>query len=131
RSLDGTAYFPFGGPPHRPFIAWARRSGRAHPSPVTLLVHDTMGLMVSYRGAIGLRYRLRLPAPAANPCDDCIPRPCLTACPPAALTGGGYDLDACHGFLDRPEGQDCMATGCAVRRACPVSQAYARLPEQS
>lgn len=122
--------FPFGGPPHRPFYAWALRTGRAWPSPVTLLVHDTAGLMLSYRGALALPDRLDLPQPPARPCDTCA-KPCLTACPPGALTAKGYDLPACHGFLDTAPGQGCMSGGCRVRCACPVSQSYARLPEQS
>jgi hypothetical protein len=129
--LDGRAWFPFGGPPHAPFFAWARRSGRAWASPVTLLVHDVAGLMISYRGAIGLNQRLDLPAPPPCPCDSCETRPCLSACPAGALAGAGYDLAACHAFLDRPEGGDCLGNGCRVRRACPLSQAYGRLPEQS
>jgi hypothetical protein len=129
--LGGKAYFPFGGPPWRPFIAWAHRSGRAWPSPVTILVHDVAGLFVSYRGAIALKERLDLPPPPARPCDTCAGRPCLTACPPRALTEAGYDVPACHAFLDTSAGQDCLTTGCAVRRACPVSQSYGRVPEQS
>jgi hypothetical protein len=129
--LGGKAWFPFGGPPYRPFIAWAKRSGRAWASPVTILVHDTAGLMVSYRGAIGLRDRLDLPTPPARPCDTCAGQPCLTACPAAALTGAGYDVPACHDFLDTAPGRDCMEAGCRVRRACPVSQSYGRVPGQS
>ena len=130
-ALGGTAYFPFGGPPYQPFYQWALRSGRAWASPVTLLVHDVAGLMISYRGAIGLHQRLPLPGPAANPCLACPGRPCLDACPPAALTAAGYDVPSCHAFLDTPAGIDCLSAGCGVRRACPVSQAYGRLPAQS
>lgn len=130
--LGGKAHFPFGGPPYRPFYKWALKSGRAWVSPVTLLVHDRAGLMVSYRGAVALKERLDLPLPsAASPCETCAGRPCLTACPPRALTAAGYDLPACHGFLDTPPGADCLSSGCAARRACPLSQAYGRLPEQS
>lgn len=130
--LGGKAHFPFGGPPYRPFYQWALRSGRAWASPVTLLVHDRAGLMVSYRGAIALRDRLDLPArPAASPCESCAAQPCRTACPPGALGTAGYDVPACHGFLDTPPGADCLSSGCAVRRACPLSQAYGRLPQQS
>lgn len=129
--LGGRAWFPFGGPPYAPFYAWALKSGRAWTSPVTLLVHDVAGLMISYRGAIGLPRRLELPAPPRSPCESCDARPCLVACPPRALTAAGYDLAACHAFLDRPEGRDCLEWGCGVRRACPLSQAYGRLPEQS
>ena len=126
-----TALFPFGGPPWRPFIRWATRSGRAWTSPVQLLVHDRAGLMVSYRGALALQDRLPLPPAASRPCNTCDGAPCATACPVGALTPAGYDLAACHRFLDGPDGRDCMDNGCAVRRACPVSARYGRLPEQS
>jgi epoxyqueuosine reductase len=128
--LGAKALFPFGGPPCHPFYQWALRSGRVWDSPVRLLVHAGQGLMVSFRGALALKEEVAVPPPAARPCDTCA-APCLIACPAGALTRAGYDLPACHGFLDRPEGQDCMTGGCQVRRACPVSQSYARLPEQS
>ena len=110
----------------------ALRSGRAFASPVTLLVHDGAGLMVSYRGAIALPGRVDLPAPpAASPCDGCAAKPCLSACPARALDVRGYDVPACHAFLDMADGADCLSGGCIVRRACPISHAYGRLPEQS
>lgn len=129
--LGAKARFPFGGPPYQPFIRWAKRSGRAWDSPVTILVHDTAGLLVSYRGAIALPERLDLPGLPPRPCDSCADKPCLAACPARALTGAGYDVPACHRFLDTDRGRDCMDAGCRVRRACPVSQAYGRVPEQS
>lgn len=129
--LGGKAFFPFGGPPYHPFFQWALRSGRAFASPVTLLVHDRAGLFVSYRGAIALKARIDLPPPAPNPCESCAAKPCLMACPPAALGAKGYDVPACHDFLDRAGGKDCLTRGCAVRRACPLSQAYGRVAEQS
>lgn len=130
--LGAKAHFPFGGPPHLPFTRWALRSGRAWTSPVTLLVHDRMGLFASWRGALAFEAKLDLPAPPADPpCASCAGKPCLTACPPRALTGAGYDVPACHGFLDRAEGETCLSGGCAVRRACPCSQSYGRVTEQS
>lgn len=129
--LGAKAVFPFGGPPHHPFYRWALRTGRIHESPVRLLVHDEQGLMVSFRGALALRKVVALPSPPPLPCATCIDRPCLDACPPRALTGAGYDIPACHAFLDTAPGADCMGQGCAVRRACPVSQVYDRMPEQS
>lgn len=128
--LGGKALFPFGGPPHHPFYQWALRSGQVWASPVRLLVHASQGLMVSFRGALALKDPVALPPPARRPCDGCA-APCQTACPAGALTGAGYDVPACHAHLDRPEGQPCLTAGCLVRRACPVSQGDARLPEQS
>lgn len=130
-SLGAKALFPFGGPPYHPFQSWAMRSGRCWESPVRLLVHTSQGLLVSFRGALALREALDPPVPLAKPCDTCAEKPCLTACPPAALTSAGYDVPACHEFLDTPQGSPCLNGGCLTRRACPVSQAYARVKEQS
>ncbi|MDO9526255.1 MAG: ferredoxin [Gemmobacter sp.] len=127
--LGGKAVFPFTGPPYHPFQRWAQATGRAWQSPVRLLVHDTAGLMVAFRGALALRDHLDLPATGPKPCDTCA-RPCLTACPAGALTGAGYDVPACHDWLDRT-GQECLSAGCLVRRACPLSQSYGRVSEQS
>jgi epoxyqueuosine reductase len=128
--LGAKALFPFGGPPYHPFYQWAIRTGAVWDSPVRLLVHGSQGLMVSFRGALALKERVALPAATARPCDACA-KPCLTACPVGALTAAGYDVSACHAFLDTDAGADCMNAGCLVRRACPVSQSYARMPEQS
>jgi epoxyqueuosine reductase len=129
--LGAKALFPFGGPPWHPFYQWAIRTGRVHASPVRLLVHDAQGLMVSFRGALALKDVIDLPAPPPPPCATCEEKPCLTACPPRALTGAGYDVPACHAYLDTAPGQHCLSQGCLVRRACPVSQRYDRMPEQS
>ena len=128
--LGAKALFPFGGPPYHPFYRWALRSGQIWDSPVRLLVHARQGLMVSFRGALALKEAVAVPPSLTRPCDTCA-APCLTACPAGALTGEGYNLPACHAFLDQPGGEDCMTGGCQVRRACPLSQSYARLPEQS
>lgn len=128
--LGAKALFPFGGAPYHPFYQWALRTGRVWDSPVRLLVHSAQGLMVSFRGALALKEVVEVPPPAVRPCEGCA-APCLTACPAGALTGAGYDVPACHAWLDRPEGAECLSGGCLVRRACPVSQSYARLPEQS
>lgn len=128
--LNGTAVFPFGDPP-RPFTAWALKGGACFVSPVTLLVHGQAGLFVSFRGAVLLTGCLPLPDAPPNPCDTCVGKPCLTACPVGALTQDGYDLDGCHAFLDTGPGQDCLSQGCAVRRSCPAGAGYFRLAEQS
>jgi hypothetical protein len=129
-ALGAQAFFPFGGPPFQPFIRWAHASGRAFASPVGLLVHNAAGMMVSYRGALGFAERLDLPPTSPNPCTTCTTQPCRTACPVDAFASGSYDVARCKTDLDRA-GNDCMAQGCAVRRACPLSQNYGRQPEQS
>lgn len=121
RAHGAQALFPFGGPPWRPFMTWAQRTGRAWSSPLGLLVHETAGLFVSYRGALAFPDRREVPPPGTPPCLGC-PAPCLTACPPRALTEAGYDVPACRAWLDADPGRDCLSRGCAARRACPVGR---------
>lgn len=125
----GAAFFPFGGAPYWPFLSWAVRSGRCWSSPVGLLVHDTAGLFVSFRGAIGLAEALPADTGSA-PCDTCIDQPCKAACPAKALTPAGYDVPACKSWLETGAGAVCHTGGCLVRRSCPVG-ADRRLPAQS
>lgn len=131
KTLDATPYFPFGGPPWHSFLDWAQQSGRAWSSPIRLLVHDTAGLFISYRGALGFPQKIALPpVPEQSPCLSC-DAPCQTACPVGAFADTGYDVPACKAHLRSLSGQDCMENGCAARRACPISYEYGRLSEQS
>lgn len=129
---DDVAY-PFGGPPYAPFIAWAKASGEAFDSPTGMLVHVKAGLMVSYRGALIFDGLLALPSRSnANPCIACVGRPCGVSCPVDALSPNHfYDVPACKSYLATQDGQTCMTAGCAVRLACPVSQAFNRPTAQS
>ena len=129
--LNAMLFLPYGGPPYAPFLTWATKTGRTWSSPVGMLVHDTTGLMVSFRGALAFRDHIALPTTRDKPCDTC-KRPCLTACPVDALsTKLGYNTDACHTHLSTPEGQSCISEGCLARRKCPVSAGANRTPEQS
>lgn len=131
-SLGAQAVFPSDGPPYPPFLAWARASGRAWPSPVGLLVHDTAGLWVSYRGALALPWRVEGPElPQASPCESCAEQPCRTACPVDALSAEAYLVEACRAHVSSPEGAPCMSGGCRVRAACPVSRRHGRPDVQS
>ncbi len=127
-------HYPFTGPPYAPFVAWALASGRAFTSPSQMLVHDALGLLISYRGALHFADVFDIPPSplARSPCETCPERPCLAACPAHALVDGGpYRVAACHDHLDRPEGSACMDRGCLARRACPLSAGAGRRPEQT
>ena len=119
-ALGGEPLFPFGGPPWHPFYSWALAGGRAVASPVSLLADAERGLWISYRGAIRVPEAVTA-EPRPDPCAPC-PAPCRTACPVNALSEKGYDVAACHGYLDTEAGAECLTGGCLVRRACPVGQ---------
>ncbi|MEM8577992.1 MAG: ferredoxin [Pseudomonadota bacterium] len=123
------AVFPSDGPPYRPFIAWAKETGRFWSSPTGMLIHDVAGLMISIRGALIVPGGAAPAASGASPCDGCDAL-CVTACPVGALSADApYDVPACKAHL--AASTDCMAGGCLVRRACPVSEQFARDPAQS
>lgn len=119
--LSGTAYYPFGGPPYQPFIKWALASGRCYQSPIGLLVHDKIGLNISFRGAIGFEAIIPVQNLAENPCQSCQEKPCLTACPVDAFGTGNYDIPLCTEEL-RSDGNNCITQGCQIRNACPAGR---------
>lgn len=126
--------YPFGGPPYAPFLQWATETGEAHYSAVGMLVHERAGLMISFRGGIIVKGAVDVSKPPSLvPCEtSCTGQPCASACPVAALSAtDGYDVTACHAYLDTAEGADCLRNGCRARRACPISQQFGRDPAQS
>ncbi len=124
--------YPSDGPPYLPFIEWSLATKRFSTSPVGMLVHDVTGMMVSIRGALVWDKIISVPtANSLNPCIECA-QPCVSQCPVGALGADkNYDVGACHHYLDTAAGKTCLTQGCAVRRACPVSQSFGRPFEQS
>jgi hypothetical protein len=131
--LGGEALFPFGGPPYRPFVAWAKRAEPVAESPLGILIHPVYGLWHAYRGALVFADDIEVPEreTAARPCDTCAGKPCLTACPVSAFKNPGYDVPACTGHVAAPQGADCLGQGCRARRACPVGQGFIYAPAQA
>jgi ferredoxin len=133
QALDAIALFPFAGPPWLPFQRWAQKAEPLHPSPLGMLIHPDWGLWHSWRGALAFRERFDLPPPdlRPSPCDTCVGKPCLTACPVNAFTQTGYAVAACVAHIDSARGTDCMEQGCRARRACPVGAAHRYVHEQA
>jgi len=121
------------GPPLLPFQRLSRRCEPVYPSPIGLLIHERWGLWHAYRGALVLERAIELPPieRTANPCDSCLARPCLTACPVQAFRGGSYDLDACVRHVESEAGSACREGGCLARRACPVGVEFRYQTEQA
>jgi len=132
-NLGATAYFP-SDPPWQPFQRWAMQAEGLKASPLGILIHPEYGLWHGYRGALGFSEALGDDAARAfsqHPCDRCANRPCLTACPVAAVLAVAFDVPGCRSHLREPEGQaGCMAGGCLARNACPVGTEYRYPPEQ-
>jgi hypothetical protein len=131
RGLDARAAYPFD-TPALPFLSWARRAGAGHVSPLGLNIHPQYGLWHAYRAALLFPVAFDLPplSAGAHPCETCVDKPCLSACPVGAFSLQRYDIEACTNHIAAVAGGECMSGGCLARRACPVGRAYAyNLPQ--
>lgn len=132
------AYFPFGGPPFRPFQRWARRAGDLFPSPLGLLISPTTGLWQAYRFALGFAAgaiegeTIAAEAPRAaatrSPCETCVDQPCLRRCPAQAFDAQGHHLQRCLTHLHQHAQARCHTAGCLARLACPVATGLHYVP---
>ena len=122
--LDARAVFPFD-VPHQPFLSWARRGGAGHVSPLGLNIHRTYGLWHAYRAALLFPVEFDLPRVSAgpHPCESCVAKPCLSACPVSAFDGKNYDVEACGVHVNAAP-NECMDGGCLARLACPIGVQY-------
>ncbi|OEC97778.1 MULTISPECIES: 4Fe-4S dicluster domain-containing protein [unclassified Rhizobium] len=131
--LGATAYFP-SDPPWQPFQRWAMQAEGLKASPLGILIHPDYGLWHGYRGALGFADVLEgmeVSPFSPHPCDLCVEKPCLAACPVGAIAAAGFDLSGCRSHLRTPQGQaGCMAGGCLSRNACPVGANYRYPAEQ-
>jgi NAD-dependent dihydropyrimidine dehydrogenase PreA subunit len=123
--LGAKALYPFDKPAH-PFLTWAQRGGAGFTSPLGLNIHPTYGLWHAYRAALLFPVEFDLPriSVGAHPCESCVDKPCLSACPVDAFDGSSYDIAACGEHIKSEAGQTCMDGGCLARGACPVGTAY-------
>jgi hypothetical protein len=123
--LGAEVVFPFDGPPYPPFLEWARESGAAFSSPLSMFIHTEHGLWHAYRFALrleSLRSTIDRCVPALSPCLSCVGQPCLDACPVEAFSDGHYRVDDCLSYLAADQDSNCRKNGCSARRACPVTK---------
>ncbi|MBO6756876.1 MAG: hypothetical protein JJ902_11165 [Roseibium sp.] len=124
--------FAFDGPPYHPFQRWAMRCGGFSQSPIGVLAHRRYGPWIGLRAALvaDRHFGEFEAAGTTGPCPECVEKPCLSACPVEAFSlASGYDVAKCRNHVVSASGTDCL-TGCLSRRACPVGQDHAPLPDQ-
>lgn len=111
--------------PPVPLQQLGEAAGWAHPSPLGLGISPEFGLWFAYRAAFLLgEVSVDLPtvrtAKRVSPCETCVTRPCVSACPAGAVRSRGtFDVGACSQERLRT-GSGC-ATQCLARLACPIA----------
>jgi ferredoxin len=132
--LDAGVIFPFEGPPYPPVLDWARQSGQAFPSPISMFIHGQYGLWHAYRFVLVFSQPVEEPFHATqsrHPCLSCATQACLSACPVDAFTPDHYRVKDCVSYLADTEISDCRQYGCNARRACPVAAEFHYRPGQA
>jgi hypothetical protein len=117
--------------PFLPFQRWAMRAGGIRPSPLGILMHPRFGLWHAFRGALLFDTEVAVPAPRQNvhPCDACVEKPCLKACPVGAYGAAGFQHGACLAHVRGAAGKACRTGGCLDRNACPYASEYRYPPD--
>jgi hypothetical protein len=129
--LGARAAFPFD-LPHPPFLRWAKAANAGFTSPLGLNIRADFGLWHAFRTAFIFDHEIAIPSPApqASPCETCMDKPCLSACPVGAFSGKSYDVAVCADHLGSPKGAPCRDSTCLARLACPVAPGYRYAPGQ-
>jgi hypothetical protein len=99
-------------------------AGWSHVSPLGIGINTGFGTWFAYRALFALDNPLQETVPVAShgtPCDQCVEKPCRSACPAGAVRlHKPFDLDRC--VSHRLEFASSCADRCLARLACPVGQ---------
>ena len=108
--------------PYWPFQRWAKEAEGLRAGPLGVLMHPVAGPWHAYRGAVLFPVQISIQPPQASshPCETCVGKPCLTACPVGAIFLNRFDVTTCRAHLASAAGHVCMDGGCLARNACPA-----------
>ncbi len=101
------------------FIELAKLAGLGGPSLIGVVVHPIYGPWIAFRAALIVDIALDSPGPALgfDPCPECVPRSCISACPAAAIAyPAGWDIPQC--LTHRVETEADCAPRCHARAGC-------------
>ncbi|PIW50262.1 MAG: hypothetical protein COW18_03920 [Zetaproteobacteria bacterium CG12_big_fil_rev_8_21_14_0_65_54_13] len=112
-----------------PLQQLGKLAGWHHASPFRIGVNARWGSWFAYRAAVlaDTAFTPTLVMDGASPCDSCMEKPCIAACP-VVSSAGEIPLQACMDERLKP-GSRC-AMSCLARTACPVMAVARYEPEQ-
>jgi hypothetical protein len=131
RVPDATLVLPFRpASPRVSFVHLAEAAGLGRRGLVGVLIHPEFGPWIALRGALFVAEPVVAPRPAAgfDPCPACVDRPCVAACPGAAVSAAaGWDVPRCidHRIAHAADCRDA----CGARVACVYGRAHRYPPD--
>ncbi len=115
------------------FVHLAEAAGLGRRSLLGVLVHPEFGPWMALRGAILVDAASPAARPAAgfDPCASCRDRPCVAACPGAAVSHpAGWDVPTCLAFRVERGGDNPCVDRCHARVACVYGRHH-RYPDDA
>lgn len=114
------------------FVHLAEAAGLGRRGLPGVLLHPEFGPWMALRGALLVDDAASAARPAAgfDPCPSCLDRPCVTACPGAAVSyPAGWNVPRCIAFrVDSAERNPCLDR-CHARVACVYGRAHCYPPD--
>jgi len=117
--------FPFDdATPPLSFVHLAEAAGLGRRGLLGILLHPEFGPWMALRAAFLLDAPARAARPAAGfePCATCAERPCIAACPGAAVSSAGWDVERCVTHRLAQDGN--CDDACHARVACVYGRAH-------
>lgn len=105
-------------------------AGWHNTSPFRIGINAEWGTWFAYRAVVLADTEFE-PTPrmdAPSPCDSCVDKPCITACPADALSGNDGSLQPCIDYRLKRDSQ--CKDRCFSRLACPVAAGHRYSMEQ-
>jgi len=130
RAMPIRVVHPFdAGPLVVSFQHLAEVAGLGRRSLLGVLLHPEYGPWMAFRAALLVPVAVRAPRPADgfDPCPTCVLRPCVSACPAAAVSAAGWDARRCS-EARRPDDEPC-GLGCHARMACVIGPEHRYSPD--
>ena len=100
-------------------------AGWSHPSPLGLGINSKYGLWFAYRALFVTTADIPPTAlvsdevTPASPCESCVDKPCISACPAGAVNSAEpFNIASCYGH--RLAARSSCADRCLSRLACPI-----------
>lgn len=101
------------------FVGWS------YPTPLGVGINPTFGVWFAYRAAFLTTavFPTIHPPIHPSPCESCIKKPCLSACPAKATHATDpFNIESCASH--RLKRQSTCANKCLARMACPIAPTH-------